>query len=116
MKIDEMRINAPGQGFVKRGAALENQLEQAQALAFSGLGFLAGDEDRLNGFLALSGLDLSNLRAAAAEPGFAAAVLDFICCDDSLVLGLAAQENVAPELIGAAQRLLAGPASHDTDW
>ncbi|MDB5569392.1 MAG: hypothetical protein JWN93_575 [Hyphomicrobiales bacterium] len=99
-----------------RGSALENQIEKAETLAFVALGFLAADEDRLNAFLAVSGLDPGALREAAAEPGFAAGVLDYVCSDDQLVLGLAAQENVTPESIGAAQRLLAGPASHDTDW
>ncbi len=109
-------MNASAQGSLKRGAALENQIERAQSLAFSALGFLAGDEERLNAFLSISGLDPGALRQAAAEPGFAGGVLDYICSDDSLVLGLAAQENIAPESVGAAQRLLAGPASHDTDW
>jgi hypothetical protein len=116
MKIDEMRIKASPDGSPKPSLALDYQLERAETLAFSGLGFLAADDDRLNAFLAVSGLDPGALRQAAAEPGFAAGVLDYICSDDQLVLGLAAQENVAPESIGAAQRLLAGPSSHDTEW
>ena len=115
MKIDEMRISPPAHGFPKSGGSLESQIERAEALAFSALRHLAGDEDKLNAFLGLAGLDLGGLRQAASEPGFPAALLDFICSDDSLVLGVAAQENIPPEAIGAAQRLLAGPGSHETD-
>jgi hypothetical protein len=50
--------------------------DAAESMAIEVLGFLAEDPARLDRFLALSGLGLHNLQAAAEEPGFLAAVLD----------------------------------------
>ncbi|MDB5651359.1 MAG: hypothetical protein JWL62_2879 [Hyphomicrobiales bacterium] len=84
----------------------------ASALAVEALTYLAGEPERLDGFLALSGLDHGSLRAAAAEPGFLAAVLDHIASDESLLLAFAAESGHPPEQIGAARECLSGP----TGW
>jgi hypothetical protein len=76
--------------------------EQAQGLAVQALQFLAQDEDRLNAFLTNTGLGIENLREAAGSPQFFGALLDHIIGDDALVLGLAAEANVAPENVVAA--------------
>jgi hypothetical protein len=73
------------------------------------LGFLAAEPDRLERFLALSGLGPENLRAAAADPGFFAAVLDYVLGDQPLLLGLAAERGVPPERIVAARAALDRP-------
>jgi hypothetical protein len=74
----------------------------AQELAIAALHYLAQDEDRLNGFLTNTGLSADNLREAANEPQFMSVLLDYITSDDTLVLSLAAEANVAPETIAAA--------------
>jgi hypothetical protein len=45
-----------------------------------GIGLFSGGSHR---FLALSGLGLGNLRAAAEEPGFLAALLDHLASDEA---------------------------------
>ena len=63
----------------------------AETLAIEVLSFLAADPTRLERFLALSGVGLDNLRAAAAEPGFLAAILDHLAADETLLLAFAAE-------------------------
>lgn len=82
--------------------------EEATALAIDALGFLAGDPDRLSRFLALTGLEAHELRAAASEPSFFVALLDFILADEATVLDFAASSSIRPERIGEARRALAG--------
>jgi len=83
--------------------------EIAEDMAVSGLSFLAADDERLSRFLALSGLDPARLRAAAAAPGFLAGVMAHLAGDESLLLAFAADIGAAPEEVGAACALLAGP-------
>jgi len=83
--------------------------EAAESLAISALSFLAADPDRLGRFLSLSGLTPETLRAAAAEPGFLGAVLDYLCSDESLLLAFAANSDHEAEAVIEAHALLAPP-------
>lgn len=112
MNIYEMRIDPP-RGAGKSAAYLEHRIEQAEMLAISALGWLAADPERLERFVAVSGLDLGDLRRAATEPGFAAGVLDYICSDEPTLLALAEHAKLPPEQIAGAQMLLSGPPVED---
>ncbi|MGH6935003.1 MAG: DUF3572 domain-containing protein [Methylocella sp.] len=82
----------------------------AESIAIEGLGFLAGNPARLDRFLALSGLGRDNVRAAAGEPGFLAAILDHLASDESLLLACAANTGLAPATIAKARDILSPPA------
>ena len=58
-------------------------------VAIAALGFLAADTERLERFLALSGLGPHNLRQAASDPAFLGSVLEYIVSDEPLLLALA---------------------------
>ncbi len=79
-----------------------------EGLGVRALGFLAAEPDRLSRFLDLSGLGPHNLRAAAAEPGFLASVLDYLLSDEPLLIAFAQAEGVAPERVAAARRAMEG--------
>lgn len=85
----------------------------ADDIAIRALGFLASEPERMEGFLSLTGLGPDTIRAAAREPHFLASVLDHVCADESLLLGLADQLALRPETVAAAQALLAGPPPSD---
>ncbi len=82
----------------------------AETLALRALTHLAGEPDFLLRFLALSGLEIDDLRERAAEPEVLAAVLDFVLADDGLLRGFAAAEDIDPKLVHAARRALPGAA------
>ena len=88
--------------------------ESANALAIDALAWLAADPERLDRFLALTGIDHGSLRAEAAEPGFLSAVLDHLCADDTTLLAFAADLGKPPEMIGAAREILSDPAPTTT--
>ncbi|ODN70012.1 DUF3572 domain-containing protein [Methylobrevis pamukkalensis] len=81
--------------------------EQAEAIAISALGHLAGDEEALGRFLALTGIGPADLRLAAAEPGFLVGVLEFFLEDESLLLSFASNAALRPTMIAAARFTLA---------
>lgn len=82
--------------------------EDAEKIAIAGLAFLAESPDHLARFLAASGLGPQTLRAAAADPSFLAAVLEFLMSDDSLVVEFAERQGLRPTLIALARHRLDG--------
>jgi hypothetical protein len=82
--------------------------DAAETLAAQGLAFLAEDPQQLVRFLALTGLEPTDLRARAGAPEVLAAVLSYLREDESLLLTFATRCKVAPETIGRALSLLQG--------
>ena len=80
--------------------------DQAESVALDAFGFLAEDEERLRRFLDSTGLRPDTIRAAAASPGFHAAVLDYVASDEPLLVALAAALNTKPERIIEARQTL----------
>ncbi len=87
---------------------LKYNQEAAEALAVQALGFLAGDDERLERFLSLSGIDPTEVRAAAGHPGFLAGVLDHIMSDEAMLVAFAEQVGLAPAEIAKAHSALTG--------
>jgi hypothetical protein len=82
--------------------------EAAEAIAIQALAYLAGDAERLTRFLALSGLDVGEIRTAATQPGFLAGVLDHIASDETLLTAFAADAGIGPAEVGRAHAELTG--------
>jgi hypothetical protein len=78
----------------------------AQDMAIAALTFITQDTDRLSRFLALSGIDPDGVRAAAAEPGFLAGVLDYVCGDEALLVAFATHAEIDPAAIVVARHVL----------
>ena len=76
------------------------------ALALSALAWTLGEDARAQRFLALTGLEPADLRAAAGEPATLDAVLGFLEAHQPDLLACAAAMNIKPErLIAARERL-----------
>ena len=87
----------------------------AQDLSGRLLVWLAGDHDRIAGFLAATGLDPAGLRGRIDDPGLHLAILDHLMADEAL-LGAACRDlELPPDAPGRAQIALGGgPAPHWT--
>lgn len=92
----------------RRGRTLMTE-QLAESIAFQALNWLAGEPERIGGFLAASGVDPASLRAAANDAAFPAAILDFLCADESLLLAFCANDDLDPQAVDRARQLLAGP-------
>ncbi len=91
-----------------RRTSTADAVSAAEAVAVEALGFLAVDPERFSRFVELSGLEPSNLRAAASQPGFLAGVLDHLGSDESLLVAFAANTGRNPMEVAAACALLGG--------
>jgi len=80
----------------------------APELALRALAFLTQDEDRVTRFLALTGLDGSEVRNLLGERAFQLAVLDHLAGDEALLLAFCEAESLPPEAVGRARRSLGG--------
>ncbi len=79
---------------------------QAEALAISALGFVAAGPTLLPRFLALSGIEASQIRQAAGEPGFLAGVLQFILAHEPTLAAFCEATATEPARVSAALRAL----------
>jgi hypothetical protein len=83
-------------------------LQAAENLAINALAYIAGEPEVLNRFLALTGLESTDIRKAAAEPGFLAGVLDFLMDHESILLTYATLTDQSPNDFVRARSVLSG--------
>jgi hypothetical protein len=81
--------------------------ENAEILALQGLGWLAGDEEALQRFLDLSGLDATALRTGAGTSDMNLAILDFLLGHEDLLLRFCEAEAILPRDLHLARHRLA---------
>nr|WP_210292029.1 DUF3572 domain-containing protein [Aurantimonas endophytica] len=81
--------------------------EDADSVAVQALGFIAADRPLLDRFLAVTGINVAELRAAAATPGFLAGVLDFVLAHEPTLMAFAADQSLDPARVAAAREALA---------
>lgn len=83
--------------------------DSGEIVAAALLGWLAQDADRLLPFLEASGLAPGEVRQAARDPGFLAAVLDHVMGDEPTLLAAAEGLDMKPEQIASAWHKLRPP-------
>ncbi|HWA42623.1 MAG TPA: DUF3572 domain-containing protein [Hypericibacter adhaerens] len=83
-------------------------LPDPETLALRALAFIAADDDRLQRFLGLTGIEPGSLRGLARDPAGLGAVLDYLLGWEPLLLEFADAEKLPPESIAAARRRLPG--------
>ena len=81
----------------------------AQEIATTALAHIAGEDDRMSRFLALTGLAPEDMRAASQNPGFFIAVLDYFMNYEPDLLEFAEKSKIDPQLVVDARQILAGP-------
>jgi len=82
-----------------------------ETLALQVLTFIASDEDRLERFISLTGIDPGALRSMVQQPAGLGAILDYLLGWEPLLLEFAEAESLPPESIAAARRKLPGGAN-----
>lgn len=82
--------------------------ELAESVAIQALAFIAEEPERLDRFLAFTGIEAQPLRDAAREPNFLLGVLDHLAGDERLLRSFAIQSELEPEFVINARDLLAG--------
>lgn len=86
----------------------DSQSHDPESLSIAALVWIANDAAMMRRFLDLTGIEASQIRNAAAEPGFLAGVLKFIAAHEPTLNAFAEAENVHPSGIMKAIRALPG--------
>ena len=71
--------------------------ERAETVAVQALGWMAAQEELLEGFLAAAGCAPEDLRARAREPEFLGFVLDFLLGDEAALMAFCHSVRMAYE-------------------
>lgn len=82
--------------------------EDAETTALNALGFLADSPRALETFMAQSGVDVTTLRARAAESDFLVAVLDFLMANEELLVDFCETRRIDPKAVQMAVHILGG--------
>lgn len=82
--------------------------EDAEAVAISTLTYLSETPDLMQRFLALSGIEASAIREAAAEPHFFAGVLKFFLAHEPTLMAFCAAREMEPRMVSGALAQLPG--------
>lgn len=88
--------------------------KEAELLAIRALGWLAGNDELWPVFLGASGASADELRAAAVDPAFLGAVLDFLTQSDATVIAFCDAEALPYDAPLSARRALPGGA--EVNW
>lgn len=81
---------------------------EAEELAVQMLVWIAGQEEMMGRFLAMSGLTATGLRAASTDPGFLSGLMDFIMAHEPTLMAFATESGHAPEYLAACHQALSG--------
>lgn len=82
--------------------------DEAERIAIAALGHVAADETLMSRFLSITGIEPGDIRAAAADPGFLAGVLDFLLGHEPDAVAFATEHSLAPEDVLRARAVLTG--------
>ncbi len=84
--------------------------QEADMIGVAGLSWLAAEPERIGRFLAVTGLGPENVRAAARDPSFLPALLDYLLANEKDLVAFASEMNLDPNRVRAARDVLAPPA------
>ena len=85
--------------------------QDADAMAITVLSWLAGEPEFLSRFMALTGVDPSDLRAAAGNRGFLAGLIEFLMGHEPTLMAFCEATGTTPERVVRAHALLTGPGA-----
>ena len=89
--------------------------DRASDIALSGLQYIAGDQQELSRFVALTGVAPDEIRQIAGTSEFMTAVLDFFLGNEPTLLSFAASADIRPEDVREA-RFVLSPLAGNEAW
>lgn len=75
-----------------------------ESIAIGALSWIASDGEMMNRFLGLTGIEPDQIRDVASEPGFLAAVLDFLLAHEPTLIRFCEDNEIQPKLVAQARK------------
>ena len=82
--------------------------EQYEVIALQAVGFILQQDALRDRFMALSGVEVDELRSSLQEPGTLASILEFLINNEADLIATAEELDIKPEEIVRAWRALGG--------
>ncbi|MDP2698870.1 DUF3572 domain-containing protein [Thalassospira sp.] len=82
--------------------------DAAETVAIQAIAHVVGDDDLLQGLLAQTGMDLTDLREGIGTIGVQVGVLDFLLSHEPFLMGFVEAIGCSPETPARAQMVLSG--------
>ncbi len=98
----------PYQPKTKPSAPTLLTIDGAEAVALQAIAFIAGDDELLTRFVALSGCGADDIRRRIGDRNFLTGVLDFILTDEATVLAFSRHGHLSADLPLRARQVLSG--------
>ena len=95
------------------GSNQRTRPRMTEDMSASILAFLSADAERFEGFLATTGLDVSDLRTASTSAGFGENLLEYLSSDERLFLAYAYEHGLDPARLAHLRDALAAPSPDD---
>jgi hypothetical protein len=99
-------LKGPDRGRSRRDAGMAPLPADGDLIAIQALTFIGQNAQQARRFFDISGLDASNLRQSASDPGFLLGVLDYLVGDEPLLLSFAESIGRDPAMIVRAYDVL----------
>ncbi|MBL4600589.1 MAG: DUF3572 domain-containing protein [Rhizobiaceae bacterium] len=80
-----------------------------ETLAIQILEYLAGDGEQLQRFMALTGIEIDDIRQMSGTPELSVALFDYILGNEPTLLSFTSERAIAPESILKARHFLEPP-------
>jgi hypothetical protein len=88
----------------------EQRSPAPEDVAISVLTWLGNEPEMLSRFLSLTGIDVGDLRQISSNPGFSAALLEFILAHEPTLEAFCGESGLPPETVAHAWQILSGPS------
>ncbi len=85
------------------------KMAKGQEVAIAVLGWLSTEDEMMNRFLAMSGLDAMDLRSLVSSRGFQAGLLDFVMAHEPSLMAFCSAYGYLPEEVQRAWQQISGP-------
>ncbi len=82
--------------------------EETEILGLTALAHMAAHEEIITAYLRLTGMTPDRLKDSATDPATLGSILDYFLQNEKRLLSFCQAEDIAPEQIVAARRLLPG--------
>ncbi|MEM7301213.1 MAG: DUF3572 domain-containing protein [Pseudomonadota bacterium] len=94
----------PSYPAARKGAPLS--VSEAETIAIKGLTFVAANEELMTRFLALSGLDIADVKQLAGERSFLAGVISFLAGNEKDLIAFCEDQSIPPEQMAMVDHVL----------
>jgi len=84
------------------------QQDEAETIALRAVAYIAQEEDLMNRFLAMTGIDGGEIRERIGDPAFLGAVLDYLLGFEPDLIAFAEWAELKPETVMRARHTLPG--------